>query len=141
MNVLVWVLSSLKKMGLDLSKGVDVMVLARGRIGLNSALVKQQGLSQEDVNVILDLHEERIELFEKFEFVDILPTHYIHQMVLELEEIEYLMQSAWGFKQDKDKHTWWNKVPNCTCEQNDTYFQSPRKIEKSCKVHGKILDF
>ena len=112
------------------------MNLTRGRVSLNPQLVKQQGLSQQDVDGILDLHEERLELFEKFEFAPILPKSYVQEMVLELEDLEFIMQASWGFKQDRSKHTWWCEVPGCTCGYKLQEMGQPRKIDENCPIHG-----
>lgn len=114
------------------------MNLIRGTVKLNPTLVEKQNLTQTDVNVILDLHEERLELFEKFEFVPILPLSFVKTMVLDLEEIEFLLQSAWGFKADRDKHSWWYKVPHCICENKSIeLYGRPRIINENCPIHSK----
>jgi len=104
---------------------------------LNEYLVKQQNLTQKDVNLIFDLHRERKELFEKFQFAPILPKLYIRSMVLELEELEFLLQTAWKVKQDKNMHTWWNKVPHCSCNTSQE-FKPKRNINEKCLIHGKM---
>jgi hypothetical protein len=111
------------------------MNLTRGTVSLNPQLVENQNLTQADVDGILDLHDERIELFEKFEFASILPKSFVQEMVLELEDLEYIMQASWGFKQNRNMHTWWNRVPGCTCSKSQD-FQPERKIDKNCPIHG-----
>jgi len=59
-----------------------------------------------------------------------------------IEEIEFLMQRAWGFEEDAAFHTWWYQAPHCTCPpiDNAERFGSKNKvIRQDCPLHGKIV--
>ena len=106
-------------------------------VELNPLLVKQQKLNQTDIDNILQLYDERVELFEKFVFADILPKSFVQEMILELEDLEYLMQAHWNFKQDSNYHTWWCQIPGCTCNQLEQRDGQPKVFNETCKFHSK----
>ena len=60
--------------------------------------------------------------------------------VRRIEEIEYLLQSTWGFPENKASHSYWNKIKGCTCPKDDNFFAfgtGVRYYNSSCKWHGE----
>lgn len=59
-----------------------------------------------------------------------------------LQSLEYAMQTAWGFKPDSKKHTWWLKPERCTCPKSDNldpvYYGSGAIVNADCPIHGDI---
>lgn len=109
---------------------------------LNPYMVKQQGLSKDDINKIVELHETLHAIFNQMETLD--PEK--DQVALkacgaQIEELEFQLQDAWGWKQNADLHTWWFKSPHCCCGffDNMERLGTPyRVINDGCPVH-KII--
>ena len=101
---------------------------------VNPHLAKKQKLTKEEIEGLEGLHLYRVTLFEEFRKIKKLSKSEIQELVLELEDLEYNMQWVWKFPEDRLFHTWWNEVPNCSCNHNT--FGKPRNISKKCKVHG-----
>ena len=107
---------------------------------LNPRLIKQQGLTVEDVISLNALHKEREELFDKFETNNLkkLSREEIDELILELEDLEFIMQRVWKFDENRKRHTWWNKMPNCSCRIVGNYGKETKRIiDKGCPIHGK----
>jgi hypothetical protein len=60
--------------------------------------------------------------------------------VKRIEEIEYLLQSTWGFPENKASHSYWNKIKGCTCPKDDNFFAfgtGVRYYNRNCIWHGE----
>lgn len=112
------------------------MNLNRGDTNLNPALVKQQKLKQVDVDKILDIHDEKNEIIEKLIFSPILPNWKTKELVLELEDLEFMCQKAWKLPQDKKMHTWYRDLDHCTCDKSLEWFGKERPIDVDCPLHN-----
>lgn len=56
-----------------------------------------------------------------------------------IEGVEFQLQEAWGFSQDAAFHSYWFRVPHCTCPKldNQENFGFPQRvINENCPVHG-----
>ncbi len=102
---------------------------------LNKHLVKKQNLSQEDVDVILSLHKDKFFLFKQFNDIPTLSETEVHELILEIEDLEFFMQEAWGFEQNRDYHTHWMDVPFCSCSNIYQPFGQPKIYDSECIVH------
>jgi len=103
---------------------------------LNPHLIKKQKLTPTDVDGLKGLHILRLELFQEFKKAKNLSKEEIQELVLELEDLEFNMQWVWKFNENKDFHTWWHEVPNCSCESYMNLFGRPRAINEKCLIHG-----
>lgn len=65
---------------------------------LNSDLVEQQGLTADDVRVLVLLHFQKDEIMRQ-----------AHEKI---RAIENQMQMAWGFEVDENRHTHRHRVPS-----------------------------
>lgn len=109
---------------------------------LNPILVKKQGLTIPEVLELENLHELRERTFSEMERLD--PTNEKDLVTLKIfaeliESLEYNMQRVWKFDQDKSKHTWWFRIPHCTCpkiDNSDPIYMN-RIINSDCPIHGK----
>jgi hypothetical protein len=66
------------------------------------------------------------------------PEMYKDQVQL-IEDLEFKLQAAWGFSQDKNYHNRWNRIFGCTCPtmDNKERIGTPYRIfNTSCKWHG-----
>lgn len=78
---------------------------------INDELVKDRGISSEDVLEIERLHAELndvVDYPEKYED----PVSRIHN-------IELKLQKLWGFEESSDYHTHWLRINGCVCPKMD----------------------
>lgn len=119
--------------------GEDVAVTDKdGKIlyNLNSNLVLKQGISASDLRNLKLLHREKLEYFEKMRATD--DPKQLKEFAHEVECIEFEMQKAWNFAQDRSFHEWY-RVPKCTCPKMDNADSrgfDQRIINLDCPVHG-----
>ena len=74
------------------------------RVSLNSALVKRQGLSQDQVNLIKKIHQRRAKMIRAGERFD--NREALRELAQKLEQIELELQEAWGFEPNKYRIHW-----------------------------------
>lgn len=63
----------------------------------------------------------------------------VKELVGALEQIEYLLQDAWGFPRDKKYHKFWWAI-NCTCPVSDNMDRYPTGnyiVNSDCPLHGE----
>ena len=67
----------------------------------------------------------------------------IQKAVFQLKDTEYMLQKAFGFSQDADKHTHWLKAKMCRCPKLDNtdpaFFGSGKIINGDCPIHGTYI--
>lgn len=113
---------------------------------LNPHLIKKQELKEDDIYELEGLHETLNRTFDKMEALDpkndedkdtlILYSHLI-------ESLEYNMQRVWKFEQDRMRHSWWYRVPHCTCpkmDNNDALYANVRLFRHDCPIHNHLLE-
>lgn len=109
-------------------------------IHLNPTLVKQQNCTSEDVKKIKILHRRRLCVFEQMSELDPQTDQQeLRRLADEVQDIEFELQDAWGFKRDAANHTWWWKVPHCKCpklDNHDRYGIREKVISGDCVIHG-----
>ena len=105
---------------------------------LNSDLIEQQGVTEEGIKRILDLHKLKSIVFDcMLDTDDADELHYLADCV---EHVEYALQEAWGFPLDRNFH-YWRNVPKCSCPELDNrerYGTEYRIIDCKCPVHGSL---
>jgi len=110
---------------------------------LNEHLIEQQGIDDEGRQKIMALHSERENMFAMMEAQD--PTTEQGRTSLGewaelVEQLEYRLQEAWGFEQNRDMHSWWYYVPHCSCPKMDNrdYMGTDMRIwNGDCPIHGE----
>lgn len=103
---------------------------------LNETLLDRQD-AWDNLDKIKKAHHKRIDLFEKAKN----SSNYkeLQQLPKDLEKIEFELQEAWKFPRDATKHTWWYKIPQCTCpkmDNADPIYAGRRIISGDCPVHS-----
>lgn len=101
---------------------------------INRDLAKKMGADEKKIQKI---HRKRERLFKKAEKENDHKT--MSNLVKELEQIEFELQRAWGFSEDAKFHTWWYKIPKCTCPKMDNADVTGvdlRYISENCPYHG-----
>jgi hypothetical protein len=110
-------------------------------IYLSPALAEQQGLVQEDLDQLLDLHSELDDLIE--EWTRATNTDWQAGAAARVEEIEFKMQELWKFDKDARFHTHWLRIPGCTCPKMDNrdmaYYGRGKIISGGCPIHGSVV--
>lgn len=104
-------------------------------IVLNEELLKKQGVNNTGRAAIMRLHEVLLDVLEN-------PVSFhSREFVVEfIENIEFALQSIWGFDPNKNFHTHWNKVKGCKCPHGDNemlFGLDMRWINHTCPFHGK----
>jgi hypothetical protein len=106
-------------------------------VQLNQRLVEKQGLSQEEVWKIQDLHNVRRQIELAMEKT--IDPGKLHALFQDWTWCQFELQKAWKFKEDANYHKGW-LVPNCGCpvlDNEDRYPHGPYVINLSCPVHSK----
>lgn len=103
---------------------------------LNSRLIANQDLSQDEVNKILKLHRLRNCYLTLMEINDSkIDLRYISNIIT---QIDFQLQKLWKFKIDSNYHRFW-ELPKCECpkmDNRDVYGTGHRYINPKCKIHG-----
>lgn len=132
------IVSAAKENFKDKLKGVEII----DERYLNQRLVLRQKLTQEEIDKIVDLHNERARLFWEWERLN--PENPIDRDTMRaapaiVEAIEFALQRAWKFPADRRYHSWWYKIPHCACpklDNQDAQGTDQRIYVKGCPVHG-----
>ena len=110
-------------------------------------------LTEQEKDLIKDLHnigESLVDIIDKMEYhrrsIKENPTQYnkavgsLQKCIQTLEQLEFAMQSLWGFEQNELKHTWWLYPNTCTCPKLDNrdpaFFGRGRIIVEDCPLHN-----
>ena len=118
--------------------GEDTVVIYNGEpvYNLNSSLVLRQGLDVSELRNLKALHAEKLKYFDLMRETD--DREKLREYAHEVECIEFEMQKAWHFPQDRNFHEWY-RVPKCTCpnmDNADWRGTDRRIISLDCPVHG-----
>lgn len=110
---------------------------------INEDLLKRQKVSDDNIQKILKHYYQIDMLFEECETMDVyIPddVEYLKNRAKELEQIEFSLQEAWNFTQDRDFHSYWWRIPHCTCPEMDNRERVGTGmfiIDGDCPIHGK----
>ena len=96
---------------------------------LNEDLIKHQGVSEEKVSAIKEVHKH---LYH----VKVRPNSYEDPVDL-IEAIEYTLQVLWGLEVNKDWHSHWNEIKGCTCPNDQPVGSGLRRVNRTCPWHWR----
>lgn len=108
------------------------------KVPLNHALAIRQGCDDKDMWLITDAHTRRIIAFKAMSDVPEEEVKALRSIAYVVECIEYELQGYWHFKQDRDFHTFWFKVPHCKCpkmDNADSMYHGRRITVQGCPIH------
>ena len=114
------------------------------RESLNPKLIKKQKLNKRQIEVVVDLHvglDEVMKEMEAKEINNFLDQKFIQDCAGVVREYEFKLQEAWGFEQNVNNHSWWFRVPHCTCPamDNEDYVGTELNVfTTGCPVHGEL---
>lgn len=103
---------------------------------LNERLIVQQGLSQDQVEAIKQLHVERM-MVEDVMGEPSTTKEQLQTLFKTWTSLQFDLQEGWGFPQDANYHpSHW--LPRCTCAKidNNERLGTPYKVvTKGCPIH------
>ena len=108
---------------------------------LNPSLARQQERSDYDLNEIKKIHRKRLNIFKDIEKTNDISE--LRVLAKRVDDIDFELQDYWGFKRDKDYHTWWFQMPKCSCSIDENWGlvgSSERSIDDLCVFHGTQLN-
>ena len=103
---------------------------------LNKKLVQDQNLSKEQITRILRIYNIIDKLYEKAKKVSS-EKEKLKNISIRIENLEYTLQSLWGFPPSEKYHKYNLNIPGCTCPVMDNAESyGYRKIYNcECNVH------
>jgi hypothetical protein len=103
---------------------------------LNERLIEQQGLTEAEVLILVELHEERERIFDLMTDTD--DPDLLQELAAKVETVEFALQRTWKFPEDSNWHCWWYQVPKCCCpklDNADRWGTKYRIFNGNCPVH------
>lgn len=116
----------------------DLTVRVGGRkqvVDIN--MVKFQELGDHDIEMLKSLYAEKLSYYEQMEDID--DVSELSRLALEVTKVEYELQQAWKFEENRAFHKFW-EVPKCLCPKDDNELAYPSgyySYRTNCPVHGK----
>jgi hypothetical protein len=110
------------------------------KIILNNKLIERQKIDEKVVEKIKSIHRKRIKLFNQIEKEN--DSEKLKLLAKKIDDIEYDLQDAWGFPRDNKFHSWWYRMPKCTCAKLDNQERLGcefKVINESCPLHGRKI--
>ena len=110
---------------------------------LNKVLLKTQKVSEKQEKKLLELHSELDEIFHTvYLMTDEVAEKLGYSLTIAIKDIEYQMQANWNFNQDANYHTWWYRMPKCSCPtmDNEERFGVSKIISHKCIIHKHLCD-
>ena len=110
---------------------------------LNNKLVAKQGLDEKTVRTLEGLHESMNQIVDMLNSLEWNEENkeQIFQLTKSIELLEFSMQKAWGFSEDKNYHTHWLRNNKCSCPRLDNtdimYYGRGLIYLSTCKIHGE----
>lgn len=106
---------------------------------LNPQLIERQGVTDEQLERLKELHIKKLKLFDEMSATD--DTAKLKEGARRLAAIEFALQDNWNFPRDPGMHQWY-LIPKCTCPLKDNmdyrYPGSTHRIyDEDCPVHGR----
>lgn len=108
-----------------------------GRIWLSLYLIEKQNLTQEQVDIIKNLHIKKYKLYKQCEDIEYAKKNSL-KLDKKITKVEFDLQKAWSFPQDINYHKFWN-IPNCKCpkiDNEDVYPSGYYARSGNCVLHG-----
>ena len=110
---------------------------------LNSRLIKQQRLTQAEVDLIEQKHEELDKLIDMINGLEWNEDNKqrILQLTKSVELYEFELQKLWKFEQNEKFHNHWLRNKHCCCPRMDNrdiaYYGGGKILRSDCKIHGE----
>lgn len=108
-------------------------------ICLNGKLIKDKQLSDDSILKISKLYYKLDLIFKIIEQKDLNKKYTLQLLLKKIEKIEFKLQILWGFDENNAFHSYWYKIPNCTCpkiDNQDLFGTKYRIYNKLCPIHN-----
>lgn len=105
---------------------------------LNGALICKNKVDQKGIECLKALYLNLLEVIKKMEKET--DKNVLRQYAKDVTTIEFSLQKAWKFKEDARFHSFWYKLPHCTCPKmgNEDMRGSDCVIyDRGCILHGQ----
>lgn len=110
---------------------------------MNTRLVKQQRLSKEDEQRIINLHIRKQDLFKEMERATLIgDKDELKTLDTLVTDLEFVLQDAWRFPRDIKFHKFWER-PGCSCPKMDNEDAWPTGYYVrigDCLIHGDYVN-
>lgn len=106
----------------------------------NNDLAEEQGLSEEEKDELDKTYQKLFDVFEQMKTAE--ESKDLACLSMKVEELEFELQRIWKFEVDSKKHTYWYRVPQCTCpkyDNKDLFGSEMRIYDTTCPVHKLLL--
>ncbi len=110
------------------------------KVPLNWDLAIRQGCSAFDIEDIISTHRMRVSVFMDMEAMREDDVEELRTGANVVEQLEFHLQRLWHFKEDKNYHSWWFKVPHCRCpklDNADPMYFGHRIFVEGCPIHWR----
>jgi hypothetical protein len=113
--------------------------LKRKEMILNEQLAEKQKITKKQRENIYKLYDEIYQLFAEAELDNNLKENG-KKYADKIRDLEFQLQENWNFEKDALKHTWWNKIPGCSCPvmDNEERFGIEKIMNCDCAIHGYL---
>lgn len=104
---------------------------------LNGTLLDRQGVSEEGLEAIKDLHVQCLAIEEAMCNAD--SPEKLKELFAEWTARQFALQDFWGFPRDAKFHKFW-RLPQCSCaklDNEDAYPTGYYVVNIGCLVHGE----
>lgn len=104
---------------------------------LNESMLERNKCTDKDVEDILEWSNELERVFAHMQTLDPKKDD-LYGFALIVERIEFELQKAWNFPEDRNCHTWWYRTPHCECpymDNEDLFGTEYRNHRIGCPVH------
>lgn len=107
---------------------------SRKKYKINMDLANKFGLTEDQINEIQIIGDRLMYALENPDsFEDIIKT---------VRQLEFELQSAWGFVEDEKFHRYQTEIKGCTCGKMDNqewyWGTGLMNVDLNCKIHGKL---
>lgn len=105
---------------------------------LNECMIEKQGLSEDEIRVIQELHLERLILISTMEDCIQSDKDKLRELADKITDLDFQLQDAWHFPKSSDWHKFW-ELPYCSCpklDNEETYGFKYNYKSDSCILHG-----
>jgi len=107
---------------------------------INLEFAKKQNLNEEDIQKLNILYKQLECIFDKAEKSN--EENELAALSMELESLEYELQRTWKLDPDISRHSYWFRIPKCTCpkmDNADRWGTDTRIFDSQCIVHKHLF--
>ena len=107
---------------------------------LSPAFAVRQGVTVEALKHLKDTHRKILKLCDKIRAEE--DPDKLKELAAGITDLEFELQKWWNFPKDARFHSWWYRLPKCTCAKMDNrdYLGTGLTVVRhDCPLHGGDL--